>query len=178
MSGKTITIRIPRAWVGVDSAKLRHWLADFLKHPTPNLPPDPGGGDTRKSFSLPKRQVKVVSGLLDETESAALRRIIASRVNALPPVPFSLSLPLAASELLHQTVSVPRSIAFTPRRPVLALSTWIPGRSLEHQRAAASPARSATRVESTVSPESPGLLEATVWIGIALFIVWAILWLF
>jgi hypothetical protein len=81
----TITLRVPDAWVGrLDSPSVRQWLGAYLQRPTPNLPADPGGGEARVTLCLPRRAVRVVSGLLDETESGALRRIIAANIGGLP----------------------------------------------------------------------------------------------
>jgi hypothetical protein len=177
MSGRTITVRMPRAWVGVDSELVRRWLADFLRHPTPNLPPDPGGGDTRKSFSLPKRAVKVVSGLLDETESAALRRIIAARMNALPPASYSHLLPtMRGSKLLPPTAPLPRTLVSSPPTPALALSSWIPARSLERSSVPLARARVAT--QSIAAAKGPSALEVVAWLGLIALAVWILARLF
>ncbi len=84
------SLRIPAAWRGqVDSGSVRGSLAAYLQRPR-KLPPDPGPGEEKISLSLPERAVKVVSGLLDDTESGALRRVIAENIGALPapkPVP-------------------------------------------------------------------------------------------
>ncbi|MBZ5702591.1 MAG: hypothetical protein LAN84_12175 [Acidobacteriia bacterium] len=75
---QAITLRVPSGWQSLGSADVRSMLADYLQRPTPNLPADPGPGDARLSLSLPARAVKVVSALLNENETAALRRIIAA----------------------------------------------------------------------------------------------------
>lgn len=85
MTGQTYTVRVPDSWAGVGSADVRAMLAGFLQHPA-KLPPDPGPGDARLSLSLPARAVKVVAALLDESESGALRRVIAASRGELPPV--------------------------------------------------------------------------------------------
>jgi len=177
VSGRTITVRMPRAWVGVDSESVRRWLADFLRHPTPNLPPDPGGGETRKSFSLPKRAVKVVSGLLDETESAALRRIIASRMATLTPAR-SFSLPATRGSELPRSSSPASPAVASPRRPVLALSTWIPSRSLERQSVLAARTRAAMPADSLAPSKGPSVLEVAGWIALVALAVWILAWLF
>lgn len=80
------SIRVPETWGGlVNSASVQGMLTRFLKQPRP-LSFDPGPGELKISLSLPKRAVKVISGLLDDTESGALRRIIAANVGILPPV--------------------------------------------------------------------------------------------
>jgi len=77
---RAFTLRMPRAWIGrVDSQSVRRWLRDWCTHPTPQLPTDPGAGDYRASFTLSKRQLRVASGLLDTSESEAVRRIVAAR---------------------------------------------------------------------------------------------------
>lgn len=178
---------MPRAWAGVDSETLRRWLADFLRHPNPNLPADPGPGERRVSFSLPKRQVKVASGLLDETESAALRRIVAARMGSLPPAHSPFWLPaVRGAELLPSSVSLPHTVA-SPRGsvPVLPryrradLEGWVPARSLDRTAVPFSQARFPLPLESNnILPESPGLLEVAICIGIAVLVVWVFLWLF
>jgi len=129
---RTVTVRLPRAWMGrFDSVALRQWVRDYLRSPTPNLPHDPGGGEWRASFSVPKRQLKVVSGLLDESELGALRRIIASRVGMLAAAKPSFVLPAMASPAFVPSIP-PSPLPVSSRKPVLALGTWIPGRSLDH----------------------------------------------
>jgi hypothetical protein len=122
MSAGTVTVRLPRAWTRLfDSAALRQWVRDYLRSPTPDLPRDPRGGEWRASFAVPKKQLKIVSGLLDESESAALRRIIAARLGALRSAR-TFSLP-AAPQSLRASIPVSRPDA-SPHRPVLALC-WL-----------------------------------------------------
>jgi hypothetical protein len=164
---------MPRAWAGVDSKSVRRWLVDFLQHPTPNLPPDPGAGERRVSLSLPKRQVKVVSGLLDEIESAALRRIIAARIGALPLArSFSLPAPRVA-ESLRSSVPVSRPVPIWRRVP--DFGGWIPLRSLE-----VSPAlpQWVAIPDSDAPSESHGLLELAAWIAVAALVLWLVVQLF
>lgn len=77
VSGRTVTLRMPRAFSDVDSRSVRDWLLEFCRQPQTNLP--------AVSFALPKRAVKMASAVLDESRSGAIRRIIAARVSTLPP---------------------------------------------------------------------------------------------
>src|SRR2546425_3327878 len=77
-------LRIPDAWEGrLHSADVRSWLAGFLQHPCP-LSPDPGAGNARVSLSVPKRAIKILEGVTGDSASGALRRMIATRMSALP----------------------------------------------------------------------------------------------
>ena len=185
MSGRTITVRIPCFWLGVNSKCVRSWLLDYCREPTSNLPADPGPGSKRVSLSLPKRAIKMASAVLDESESATLRRIIASRVNALPAAHSSFSLPaVRAQALLSSSVPLARTVV-SPRRPVLAPSRyrrgdvggWIPLRSLERSAVPVSRVGAALSVESAPS-ESPSLLDVAMWAGIAILVVWVLIRLF
>ncbi len=84
------SLRVPSHWRSrIDSETVRRFLVGFLQRPR-NLPVDPGPGEGKISLSLPARAVKVLSGLVDDTESGALRRLIAENIRALPaakPVP-------------------------------------------------------------------------------------------
>jgi hypothetical protein len=57
----------------VSSARMRSWIAEFLREPH-SLPPDPGPGEDRLSLTLPGESVQAVAGFLHCTPSEALRR--------------------------------------------------------------------------------------------------------
>lgn len=81
MKAAPITVRVPDSWVGrVGSASVRGWLADYFQRPS-SLPPDPGPGGGYLRLSLPKRAVKVFAAAVADSPSAALRRLIASRLS-------------------------------------------------------------------------------------------------
>ena len=58
----------------VSSARMRSWIAEFLREPY-SLPPDPGPGDGRISVTLPGESVQALAGFLHCTPSEALRRL-------------------------------------------------------------------------------------------------------
>lgn len=122
----TITFRVPESWAGrLDSAAVRHWLAEFLQRPTPDLPADPGGGEARVTLAVPKRAVKVISGLLDCSESAALRRIIAANVGALPQARPRYALPEPGrAERARVRVEVLPPVSARPERRETAAEGW------------------------------------------------------
>jgi len=105
----TFTLRVPSSWQSLASADVRAILAAYLQRPTPNLPSDPGPGDARLSLSLPARAVKVVSALLNENESAALRRVIAAS-RGLPFAAQARPLPIERSRVLEAEVIKPRAL--------------------------------------------------------------------
>jgi hypothetical protein len=107
----TFTLRVPSSWQSLASTDVRAMLAAYLQRPTPNLPSDPGPGDVRLSLSLPARAVKVVSALLNENESAALRRVIAAS-RGLPFAAQARPLPIGRSHarVLEAEVIKPRAL--------------------------------------------------------------------
>jgi len=187
---QTFTLRIPGSWAGrLSSERVRDWLAAFLQRPTPNLPPDPGAGDSRVSLSLPKRAVKVVSGLLDETESGALRRIIAARVGALPSCPAQYALPAAPRlEPGAPRGRVPSLALLAPRVRQVQLSRipgpddwepgWQPGRVMPW----GSPPVSMAQPTVPARHELPSMwqvaLEMAFWIGLLVLGFWLLIRLF
>ncbi|MGH9772882.1 MAG: hypothetical protein ACRD4Q_14495 [Candidatus Acidiferrales bacterium] len=73
------TIRVPDGWRGLVGSRLaRMALAAFLRQPSA-LPPDPGASETRLCLSLPRGAVRRAALILGNTESVALRRIIAGK---------------------------------------------------------------------------------------------------
>lgn len=125
-AARVFTLRVPLEWYGrISSDAVRAMLADFLQHPVP-LPADLGPGDARISLSLPERAVKVISGLLNDTESGALRRIIAHSFNmGLPSVPVINFLPeTSAPTRSPSAASWPRALpAARPQYEVLSYPT-------------------------------------------------------
>src|SRR5438128_1763628 len=105
-------LRIPDAWEGrLRSADVRSWLAGFLQCPCP-LSPDPGAGNARVSLSVPKRAVKILEGVTGDSASGALRRLIATRLSALPAA--SARRPAAA----YPALPAPRKVQVGPLRSV------------------------------------------------------------
>jgi len=90
---ETITLRVSSAWQSLGSLDVRAMLAEYLQRPTPNLPADLGPGDARLSLWLPGRAAKVASVLVNDSESTALRRIIAAS-RGLPWTVQARSLPM------------------------------------------------------------------------------------
>lgn len=109
------SLRIPDSWSGrVDSGSVRAMLVRFLQQPRP-LGRDPGPGEAKISLSLPKRAVKVISGLLDDTDSGALRRVIANQLPMLRAAQ-RMSLPV-----LPERACKPTSVLPTPALSLPAL---------------------------------------------------------
>jgi hypothetical protein len=189
VSLQAFTLRVPGSWAGcLSSEQVRDWLAAFLQRPTPSLPPDPGAGDSRVSLSLPKRAVKVVSGLLDETESAALRRIIAAHMGALPAraqyvlpaaprfergAPMgrmpSLALPSAGSRQA-QPSRIPEPEDSEPG--------WQPGRVMPWGGLPASQAQPIVLVRRELPSMWQMALEVALWIGLLVLGFWLLIRLF
>lgn len=99
LRSETITVRVPSEWAGLDSQMVRAWLGDYLRNPT-LLPPDPGGDGARLSIRFPRGPVYMLADLHREKVSVALRRLIASRIAALPApavavLPAPIPVPLA-----------------------------------------------------------------------------------
>lgn len=77
----SISLRAPASWEGcLDSGEVKGWLADYLRQPHP-LPPDPGAGNERLFLSLPRRAVEALTREIGDTQSAALRRLIAPHLD-------------------------------------------------------------------------------------------------
>ena len=175
VSARTLTIRIPRAWAGVSSKHARLWLLDFCRDPKTQLPLDPGPGPRSKrvSFSVPKRAVKFAAAALDEeSESAVLRRIIASRMMVLPPAGSFSSLSARGAALLplsvpSAVVSSGRALPVSSRYRVAENGGWIALRSLEREAMPLSP---------NAPSESSGF---GVWMCVGILVVafLALLWL-
>jgi hypothetical protein len=80
MKVATVSLRVPQVWQGrVDSRVVRRWLHEYFERRFP-LPEDPGPGEGFLRLSLPKQAVKVFSAVVDDSTSAALRRLIASHL--------------------------------------------------------------------------------------------------
>lgn len=122
---RTITLRIPKGWAGrVGSSDVRGMLAEFLQRPMP-LALDPGPGDARISLSLPARAVKVVSGLLNDTESGALRRVVAANLGVLRS-PTAVPLRIPSQSLPARLPSRGRHVyALPPGRPAKILTVGV-----------------------------------------------------
>ena len=77
----SVALRVPVAWAGcLKSTQVRTWLAGFLNRPY-TLPTDPGASDTRVFLSLPSRAVEALARGVGGSQSAALRRLIASHLD-------------------------------------------------------------------------------------------------
>src|SRR6266849_7370790 len=187
---QTFTLRIPGSWAGrLSSERVRDWLAAFLQRPTPNLPPDPGAGDSRVSLSLPKRTVKVVSGLLDETESGALRRIIAAHVGALPSCAAQYALPAAPrfepgaprGRVSSLALPAPRGHQVQPSR-IAEPGDWEPGWQPGREMPWGLPPVSMAQPTVPAPPELPSMwqvaLEMAFWIGLLVLGFWLLIRLF
>ena len=79
----SFSLRIPPTLVPhVNSAQMSTWLAYYLRRPHP-LPPDPGPGEDRVCFSLPKKPLDALVQVIGCSRSEALRRIA---LDAVSPV--------------------------------------------------------------------------------------------
>jgi len=168
---RPFTLRMPRAWIGrLDSQIVRRWLHEWCAHPTPQLPADPGAGDYRASFTLSKRQLHVASGLLDASESAVLRRIVASKIGSLPPLQSSFTL-----SALRRAPVLPTPHVVPAWRRVPEFGGWIPLRSLDGSAKPASLSGVVVPVANPTAPsESWGLVEWAALIGVAIIAVWGL----
>ena len=179
-AARAFTLRMPRAWIGrVDSQSVRRWLRDWCAHPTPQLPADPGAGHYRASFTLSKRELRVASGLLDASESEAVRRIVAARISSFSPANSSFALPAP------RDCQLPRSrVVRLPSRPVPAwrrvpdCGGWIPQRSLEASAVPVSQTRRGATSDPTALSESWGLLEWATLVGMGILAIWGFAVLF
>ena len=78
----TFTLRVSGSLAEfLNSGQMRSWLEEYL-HAPHGLPHDPGPGDERVSLTLPQDLVEAVSGHLQCSISAALRRIAVEQVGA------------------------------------------------------------------------------------------------
>lgn len=105
------SLRMPAEWKGkIDSEGVRAWLGQYFRRPVA-LPEDPGSGEARISLSLPERAVKTFAASLGESDSGALRRLIAGQLGALPPAaPRTLEVivhPSAPAFVAQRSPSVP-----------------------------------------------------------------------
>ena len=148
----TFTLRVPLGWQSLGSANVRPMLATYLQRPTPDLPADPGPGDARLSLSLPSRAVKVVSALLNENESAALRRVIAAS-RGLPFTVQARSLPIERPHARVIEAEVIRPRALLPANSVVSDGT---------QKIEAASLRESLGRSMNVTPEYRAKVEARI----------------
>jgi len=179
---RTITVRLPRAFIGANSASVRRWLLDFCRNPKVQLPLDPGPEPRSKrvSFSIPKRIVKFASAALgDESASACIRRIVAWHMMALPSARSFSSLTHVPGELAPSSVPHTRLVSIQPRYHCAKNNGWIPARSLEWSPAPVPKAQAALPIpaESNAPSESP-MFGVWLFIGFVALAVWALVALF
>jgi hypothetical protein len=121
----TFTFRVSNSLADrLSSARMRSWIAEFLRQPQP-LPLDPGPGQDRISLTLPGESVHALAGFLRCSPSEALRRVA---LNALGPSPVVLA---AQGELEPRNTSWRPSEAPPRSRPQPESRELTP--ALEHQ---------------------------------------------
>jgi hypothetical protein len=76
----TYTVKVPTVWPQVDSAQVRFFLSNPFA--TRAVVMDPGAGDRVLRLSLPTLQVAALASSLGEPPAVALRRLIATRLQA------------------------------------------------------------------------------------------------
>jgi hypothetical protein len=81
----------------LSSAQMRSRLAAFLRQPH-SLPPDPGAGENRVSFNLPRESVCDLAEFLRCSPSSALRRLALHPMRPSSMVPVVRSAHVASSD--------------------------------------------------------------------------------
>jgi hypothetical protein len=113
----TFTFRISPAMAEIlNSAQLRAWLAEFLRHPH-QLPRDPGPGSARISLTLHAYAVQRAAEYLRCSPSEALRRVAQGAIQSRPVCDGEKLVPMTTDEIGQMVI-----LAFIP---LLALTVWI-----------------------------------------------------
>ena len=76
---RPFTVKVPRQWAGINSARVQVYLRDYFIHPLA-LPADPGPGERAVCLTLSERLVSKLAEGAGEKPAVALRRLASGHV--------------------------------------------------------------------------------------------------